>query len=430
MPHIPWTKKKNKDLNGNVNENTVTSFQCYHCTSGEYPHYYGTQLEYAEHMIDEHPEEWPLLIKTSLQNPKWIQQDLLGGKITPEQQKDIRAAYIKTRATSDVGIAVYVTAEGATNYNRVDALEPLQYTHVRAMNHAMATSGRNQGCVRSILNGSYGIQGKALLGLRDPKNIDNSIYALTNKAIDDVKNLRRKQGLAGNGNTLQLDEKYPEDKLPNMKVYHPTTSNSEPTTAQLEERFWNGSYYAKKAMENDPEADSTYQYKCKMCYEFFNRYGRRSHWQLGCIPVTETVQAIADTEEELTIPTAIVDTPEDVKDDSSFWDLVDNTPEMNWNALSETIGNKVFQKYLTQEDEIKQLTTANQESSQEIEKLTISLAEKTEELELYLAINDSAPPPKDSDEEPLPSNKTEVMNGIENAGLSSAQEIYREYKRT
>jgi len=422
--------KKENTPDSLINENTASPFQCYHCLPDLKGHlrYYDTQLKYATHMINEHPEEWPLLIKTSLQKPKWVQQDLMGGKITVQQQKDTRAAYIKIRAASDVGIAVYVTAEGATSYNRVNAQEPLQYTHVRAMNHAMKTSGRNQGCIRSILNGSYGVQGKALLGLHDPKNIDNGIYMLTNKAIEDVKTLRRKQGLAGNGNTLQLDEKYPEDKLPNMKVYHPTTSNnSDPTTAQLEERFWNGSYYARKAMENDSEADSTYQYKCKICHGFFNRHGRSPHWKLGCIPVIETVPAIADTEEELTIPTAVVDIPEDVKDESSFWDLVDNTPEMNWTAFSETIGTKVFQKYLTQEDEIKQLTTANQELSQRLEQsyvLINTLEADLAGLEAYTR------PTEDSNEKSLPSNKAEVLQGIQNAGRASAQEIYREHKKT
>jgi len=117
---------------------------------------------------------------------------------------------------------------------------------------------------------------------------------------------------------------------------------------------------------------------------------------------------------------------------------------MNWTAFSEKLGTDVFKKYLTLEDENRQLTTANQDLSQKIEELKLSLieldlslkmtnlkvAEKTEELELYLAINDSTPPSKDSDEEPLPSNKAEVINGIVDAGLSSAQEIYREYKRT
>ena len=444
--------KKENTPDSLINENTASPFQCYHCLPDLKGHlrYYDTQLKYATHMINEHPEEWPLLIKTSLQKPKWVQQDLMGGKITVQQQKDTRAAYIKIRAASDVGIAVYVTAEGATSYNRVNAQEPLQYTHVRAMNHAMKTSGRNQGCVRSILNGSYGVQGKALLGLHDPKNIDNGIYILTNKAIEDVKNLRRKQGLAGNGNTLQLDEKYPEDKLPNMKVYHPTTNNnSEPTTAQLEERFWNGSYYARKAMENSPEADSTYQYKCKICHGFFNRHGRSPHWKLGCIPVTnETINSLVTNDSlslwdaendkgidvvepsndpfEVTIPTAVVDIP-DVKDDSSFWDLVDSTPEMNWTAFSETIGTKVFQKYLTQEDEIKQLTTANQELSQRLEQsyvLINTLEADLAGLEAYTR------PKEDSNEESLPSNKAEVLQGIQNAGRASAQEIYREHKKT
>ena len=419
--------KKENTPDSLINENTATPFECYHCTSGKYPRYYPTHSEYVRHMIDEHPEEWPLLIKTSLQKPKWIQHNLTGGDITPEQQKDVRAAYIKTRATSDVGVAVYVTAGGAASYNRVDTLEPQQYTHVRAMNHAMKVSGRNQGCIRSILNGTYGPQGKALLGQNASNNKDKGIHTLTNKALDDIKNLRQRHGLAGNGNILQLDEKYPEDKLSKMKVFRPTTSNNlEPTTDQLKAQFLNGGHYADMAMEQDPNATKDMQYRCRICNGFFNVHGRSPHWKLGCIPVTETVQGIADTEEELTIPTAVVDIP-DVKDNSSFWDLVDNKPEMNWNAFSETLGDKVWEKYLTLEDEIKQLTTANQDLGQEIEKLTISLAEKTEELELYLAINDSATPPKNSDEEQLPSNKAEVLQGIQNAGRASAQEILRKY---
>ena len=419
--------KKENTPDSLINENTPTPFECYHCTSGKYPRYYRTHSEYVRHMIDEHPEEWPLLIKTSLQKPKWLQHRLTGGDITPEQQKEVRAAYLQKRATSDVGVAVYVTAGGTASYNRVDTLEPQQYTHVRAMNYAMKISGRNQGCIRSILNGTYGPQGKALLGLNDSNNKDKGIYTLTNKALEDIKNLRRRHGLAGNGNILQLDEKYPEDKLSNMKVFRPITSNnSEPTTAQLQARFLNGGHYADMAMEQDPNATKDMQYRCRICKGFFNVDGRSPHWKLGCIPVTETGQAIADTKEELTIPTAVVDIP-DVKDDSSFWDLVDNTPEMNWNAFSETLGDRVWEKYLTLEDEIKQLTTANQDLGQEIEKLTISLAEKTEELELYLAINDSATPPKNSDEEPILSNKAEVLQGIQNAGRATAQEILRQH---
>ena len=144
--------KKENTPDSLINENTPTPFECYHCTSGKYPRYYLTHSEYVRHMIDEHPEEWPLLIKTSLQKPKWLQHRLTGGDITPEQQKDVRAAYLQKRATSDVGVAVYVTAGGAASYNRVDTLEPQQYTHVRAMNHAMKVIGRN---LRPRINSNF-----------------------------------------------------------------------------------------------------------------------------------------------------------------------------------------------------------------------------------------------------------------------------------
>jgi len=291
--------KKENTPDSLINENTASPFQCYHCTSGKHTKYFTTQSTYIDHMINNHPSEWPVRIQAASQKPKWINQDLLGEKPSIKQQKDIRAAYLNIRAASDVGIAVYVTDKEATSNNRTNTHESLSFTHVRALNHAMFISGRNEGCVRAVLNGKYGLPGRALVSRNEHDySIDSqwSIYELTSKAITDLKEIRTKKGLVGNGNTLQLNEKYPEDKFPNKKVYQPVQSNvTEPTTVQLNAQFLNGSYYAKLAQKTNPNADITYQYMCKICNDFFSAALRREHWKLDC--------ALGTTAEQVNVTT-------------------------------------------------------------------------------------------------------------------------------
>ena len=120
----------------------------------------------------------------------------------------------------------------------------------------------------------------------------------------------------------------------------------------------------------------------------------------------------SDNPFEVTIPTAVVDVPEDSTVASSFTELLnelDTNPQMDWSAFSSTLGTSVFQDYLELTDDNKQLRVANQDLSQQVEILTQENLELSQKLETQ-------------------NTKPTVMAGIENAGFSTVQQILRKHK--
>ena len=341
--------KKEDRLNEPINSIPVSNYLCRYCepadtNQGTHPKYFETDTRLKDHIIAYHPEEWPKQLHSEGMS-RWINPKVHNTQYSNKELKAIYNAYIKVRATPDVGLSVIITDKQAMWHERATSrMEKLLYTHARALNYAMKVSGRTDKAVRSVLNGKHGRGGQALISRSNRNSKTEGSWEITRlslEALKEVQSIRDRLGLAGYANSPQLLEL---TKVPQVQ----------------------------KPEEHEP----------------------------------------SDNPFEVTIPIAVVDVPEDSTVASSFTELLnelDTNPQMDWSTFSSTLGTSVFQDYLELTDDNKQLMSDNLDLSHQVEILTQENVELSQKLETQ-------------------STKPTVMAGIENAGLSTAQQILRKHK--
>ena len=363
--------KKEDRLNEPINSIPVSNYLCRYCESadtnqGTHPKYFENDTHLKDHIIAYHPEEWPKQLHSEGM-ARWINPKVHNTQYSNKELKAIYNAYIKVRATPDVGLSVIITDKQAMWHERATSrMEKLLYTHARALNYAMKVSGRTDKAVRSVLNGKHGRGGQALISRSNRNSKTEGSWEITRlslEALKEVQGIRDRLGLAGYANSPQLLEL--------------TKSTQPQNTTQFPNEFPNELQDEKEAIQSMHEA--------------FDKYGKDQ------------------------IPTAVVDVPEESNTKiyaSNFAGLLgelDKTPNMDWSTFSSTLGNSVFQEYLELADDNKQLMSYNLDLSHQVEILTQENFELSQKLETQ-------------------STKPTVMAGIENAGLSTAQQILRKHK--
>ena len=356
--------KKEDRLNEPINSIPVSNYLCRYCESadtnqGTHPKYFETDTRLKDHIIAYHPEEWPKQLHSEGMS-RWINPKVHNTQYSNKELKAIYNANIKVRATPDVGLSVIITDKQAMWHERATSsrMEKLLYTHARALNYAMKVSGRTDKAVRSVLNGKHGRGGQALISRSNRNSKTEGSWEITRlslEALKEVQNIRDRLGLAGYANSPQLLE------LTKTKPDHTEFS-----------------------AENFADLEALVQESRKP---------------------------------EVTIPTAVVDVPEDSTVASSFTELLDeldNNPEMDWSTFSSTLGTSVFQEYLELTDDNKRLIVANQDLSQQVEILTKANADLLGQVLLWKLETGN--------------NKPTVMAGIAGAGIHDIQQILKNRK--
>jgi len=357
--------KKEDRLNEPINAIPVSNFLCRYCESadlnqGNHPKYFENNTRLKDHIIAYHPEEWPKQLH-SAEMARWLNPKVHNTQYSNKELKAIYNAYIKVRATPDVGLSVMITDKQAMWHERATSrVEKLLYTHARALNYAMKISGRTDKAVRSVLNGKHGRGGQALIS-RSQRNTKSEgsweITRLSLEALKEVQSMRDKLGLAGYANSPQLLE------LTKAKPDHTEFS-----------------------AENFADLEALVQESRKP---------------------------------EVTIPTAVVDVPENSTGPSNFAELLDElnkTPEMDWSTFSSTLGTSVFQEYLELTDDNKRLIAANHTLSQQVEILLKESHNLNQQLEFLCQKLETQ------------STKPTVMAGIAGAGIHDIQQILKNRK--
>jgi len=376
--------KKEDRLNEPINSIPVSNYLCRYCESvdtnqGTHPKYFETDTRLKDHIIAYHPEEWPKQLHSEGMS-RWINPKVHNTQYSNKELKAIYNAYIKVRATPDVGLSVIITDKQAMWHERATSrMEKLLYTHARALNYAMKVSGRTDKAVRSVLNGKHGRGGQALISRSNRNSKTEGSWEITRlslEALKEVQNIRDRLGLAGYANSPQLLE------------LAKSTPSSVPDDG-MKKTGWNAS-------------------------EFFHSLesGKYSYLDGGDGEAAQPSSERESREPEVTIPTAVVDVPEDSTVASNFTELLnelDTNPQMDWSTFSSTLGTSVFQEYLELADDNKRLMSDNLDLSHQVEILTQENVELSQKLETQ-------------------STKPTVMAGIENAGLSTAQQILRKHK--
>ena len=358
--------KKEDRLNEPINAIPVSNFLCRYCESadinqGNHPKYFENNTRLKDHIIASHPEEWPKQLH-SAEMARWLNPKVHNTQYSNKELKAIYNAYIKVRATPDVGLSVIITDKQAMWHERATSsrIEKLLYTHARALNYAMKVSGRTAKAVRSVLNGKHGRGGQALISRSNRNSKTEGSWEITRlslEALKEVQSIRDRLGLAGYANSPQLLE----------------LTKSKPDHAEMD---WSTPEFTA---ENFADLEALVQ---------------KNH------------------KPEVTIPTAVVDVPENSTGPSNFAELLDEldkTPEMDWSTFSSTLGTSVFQEYLELTDDNKRLIVANHDLSQQVEILTQENAELSQKLETQ-------------------STKPTVMAGIAGAGIHDIQQILKSRK--
>ena len=229
--------KKEDRLNEPINSIPVSNYLCRYwepadTNQGTHPKYFETDTRLKDHIIAYHPEEWPKQLHSEGMS-RWINPKVHNTQYSNKELKAIYNAYIKVRATPDVGLSVIITDKQAMWHERATSrMEKLLYTHARALNYAMKVSGRTDKAVRSVLNGKHGRGGQALISRSNRNSKTEGSWEITRlslEALKEVQSIRDRLGLAGYANSPQLLEltkvpqvQKPEEHEPSFPQYKST----------------------------------------------------------------------------------------------------------------------------------------------------------------------------------------------------------------
>ena len=313
--------KKEDRLNEPINSIPVSNYLCRYCESadtnqGTHPKYFETDTRLKDHIIAYHPEEWPKQLHSEGMS-RWINPKVHNTQYSNKELKAIYNAYIKIRATPDVGLSVIITDKQAMWHERATSrMEKLLYTHARALNYAMKVSGRTDKAVRSVLNGKHGRGGQALISRSNRNSKTEGSWEITRlslEALKEVQGIRDRLGLAGYANSPQLLELTKAPQVQKPEEHEPSDNSFEVT-----------------------------------------------------IPI-----AVVDVPEDSTVASSFTE----------LLNELDTNPQMDWSTFSSTLGTSVFQDYLELADDNKRLMSDNLDLSQQVEILTQENLELSQKLE-------------------------------------------------
>lgn len=166
---------------------------CEVCTKDtEASNVHGSPKSLSDHVRDNHPSEWPFQIDV----PKSRNH---GKHWKPSHVKTVMDTYLQIRATQDVGRRFLVTKTpyDARWVNCWDSPESSKNAHIRALNAAAVSVGRNTKSAREVLNATLPMVDKTVP--QQPILVERSQSELTAYGLTRVKRIRDKKGLPGLG---------------------------------------------------------------------------------------------------------------------------------------------------------------------------------------------------------------------------------------